>query len=308
VLAVTATADDPTAATIRSTLGVSATVLDPTVRDNLAIEDHRDTADKDGYIAALVAKGEKTVVYVNSREQSVKLARMLRKKVPSVAMYAAFYNGGLSRQMRHAVERAFRSSEVKVVIATSAFGEGVNIPDIRNVVLYHLPFNSVEFNQMSGRAGRDGALARIHLLFGGRDARINETILSSLAPERDDMAALYRVLRDLGQAEGAGFEISNAELAERSRKLRRQFAIDERGVSSALGILRDLGFVTGEGHGAYRKLTFVPGERKVDLEASLRYAEGMEEIAEFRGFKAWALAAEPEELLARFNRPILPEK
>ncbi|MDR3687008.1 MAG: single-stranded-DNA-specific exonuclease RecJ [Coriobacteriia bacterium] len=308
VLAVTATADDATAASIRSTLGISATVLDPTVRDNLAVEDRRDAGDKDGYIASLVAKGHKTVVYVNSREQSVKLARMLRKRVPAIAMRTAFYNGGLSRAMRHAVERAFRTSELSVVIATSAFGEGVNIPDIRNVVLYHLPFNSVEFNQMSGRAGRDGALARIHLLFGGRDARINETILSSLAPERDDMAALYIVLRELAAAQGPGFEITNSELADRCRKLRRGFALDERGVSSALGIFRDLGFVTGEGHGAYRKLTFVAGQNKVDLEASLRYAEGMEEIEEFRGFKAWALSAEPEDLLARFNRPILPEE
>ena len=139
--------------------------------------------DKDGYLASLAARGEKTVVYVNSREQSVKLARMIRKRVPELAMRTAFYNGGLSRSARHAVERAFRTSELAFVVSTSAFGEGVNIPDIRNVVLYHLPFNAVEFNQMSGRAGRDGAMARIHLIYGAKDARINEMILSSLAPE-----------------------------------------------------------------------------------------------------------------------------
>ena len=75
-------------------------------------------------------------------------------------------------------------------VLASAFGEGVNIPDIRHVVLFHVPFNDVEFNQMCGRAGRDGALARIHLLFGGKDARVNELILSSLAPARDDLATL----------------------------------------------------------------------------------------------------------------------
>jgi len=204
------------------------------------------------------------------------------------------------------VENAFRLGEVSVVIATSAFGEGINIPDVRNVVLYHLPFNSVEFNQMSGRVGRDGAIARIHLLFGERDARINEMILASLAPSRDDMAALYLTLRDLGAEEGKGFEITNAELAERCHCARKQFSLDERGVSSALGVLRDLGFVTGEGHGAYRRLTFVPSQAKVDLESSARYAEGLDEIAEFAEFKTWVLGAPAEELLARFNRPILP--
>jgi len=307
VLAVTATADDSTAGAIRTVLRTTAAVLDPTVRDNLAIEDRRDSGDKDAYVTALVSSGDKTVVYVNSRDQSVRLARVMRKRVPAIGMRTAFYNGGLSRDMRHAVERAFRTGEVSVIVATSAFGEGVNIPDIRNVVLYHLPFNSVEFNQMSGRAGRDGQLARVHLLFGGRDARINEKILSSLAPSREDMAALYRVLREAHAAEGPGFELTNAELADKCRALRRSFGLDERGVSSALGILRDLGFVTGEGHGSYRRLTFVPSTAKVDLQSSLRYAEGLDEIEEFRTFKLWALAADAEELLARFNRPILPE-
>jgi len=77
-------------------------------------------------------------------------------------------------------------------------------------------------------------------------------------------------------------------------------------VSSALGVFRDLGFVTGEGHGAFRRLTFVPSADKIELESSVRYAEGLEEIAEFSEFKTWALTAEPDELLARFNRPILP--
>lgn len=306
VLAVTATADDATADAIRGTLGISATVLDPTVRENLMVEDRRDIADRDAYLAQIAARGEKTVVYVNSREQTVKLARMLRKRVPQLAMRTAFYNGGMNRQMRHAIERAFRAGDLDVIVATSAFGEGVNIPDIRNVVLYHLPFNNVEFNQMSGRAGRDGAVARIHLLFGRKDARINETILSSLAPERDDMAVLYVVLRELAAERGPSFEITNAELAERCRGKRRQSQLDERGVSSALGILRDLGFVTGEGHGVSRKLAFTPRNQKVELSASVRYAEGMDEIEEFHGFKAWALGAEAQELLARFDRPILP--
>jgi len=308
VLAVTATASDETATAIRDALSITSVVLDPTVRENLRVEDRRDAPDKDGYLASLAARGEKAIIYVNSREQSVRLARMLRKRVPELALRTAFYNGGLSRSARHAVEAAFRASELSVVVSTSAFGEGVNIPDVRHVVLYHLPFNDVEFNQMCGRSGRDGAVARVHLLFGGKDGKINDLILSSLAPVRDDMAALWVTLRDLQQAEGPGFEVTNAELAERARVRRKQFALDERGVSSALGILRELGLVEGEGHGQYRRLSLVPTPDggKVVLEESVRYAEGLESIAEFGAFRSWVLSAEPDELLARFNRPILP--
>ncbi|HET6351977.1 MAG TPA: single-stranded-DNA-specific exonuclease RecJ [Coriobacteriia bacterium] len=306
VLAVTATASDDVTIQIRDLLGIQAFVLDPTVRDNLAVADARSNADKDAYVAKLVAEGGKCVIYVNSRERSVQIARMLRKRVPELAFASAFYNGGLSRSVRHAVERAFRNGEIRVVVATSAFGEGVNIPDIRNVVLYHLPFNEVEFNQMSGRAGRDGATARIHLLYGERDGRLNETILSSLAPSREDLAVLYRVLRELAKEHGPGFEITNAELAERCRGWERSFSLDDRGVSSGVGIFRDLGLVTGEGHGAYRRLTVPASEGKVELAQSVRYAEGLDEIAEFGEFKRWALQATPDDLLARFNRPILP--
>jgi len=307
VLAVTATASNDVARQIRRTLAIESVVLDPTVRENLQVEDRRGATDKDAVVTAVAGAGGKVVVYVNSRDASVRIARMLRKRLPELAWKTAFYNGGLSRSVRHAVERAFRAGDVRVVVATSAFGEGVNIPDIRDVILYHLPFNDVEFNQMAGRAGRDGAVARIHLLFGDKDARINERILASGAPSRDDMAALYRVLRGIADAEGAGFEITNAELAERASKAARGFGLDERGVSSAVGIFRELGLVVGEGHGSFRKLTVVRDAPRVELNSSVRYAEALEEIEEFGDFRTWVMTTCPEELLARFNRPILPD-
>ena len=172
------------------------------------------------YVAALAARGEKIVVYVNSREQSVRIARMLRKAIPELAMRTAFYNGGLSRAARHAVERAFRDGDVRVVVATSAFGEGVNIPDMRDVVLYHLPFNDVEFNQMCGRAG---ATARPHAstcCSATRTRGSTRVILSSARPEpRRPGGALPRAAR-IAEAEGAGFEVTNAELAERAASAR----------------------------------------------------------------------------------------
>jgi single-stranded-DNA-specific exonuclease len=308
VLAVTATASDDIADQIVASLGITRVILDPTVRDNLTVIDARRASDKDRLIVALASEGGKTVIYVNSRDASVRLARMIRKRIPELGWKTAFYNGGLSRSVRHAVESAFRTGEIQVVVATSAFGEGVNIPDIRNVVLYHLPFNDVEFNQMSGRGGRDGALARIHLLFGEKDARINETILASLAPARDDLAVLYRVLRELSEREGGGFEVTNAELAQRCVALNRDCRIEEKGISSALGIFRDLGFVTSEGHGVYRRLTFTPSENRIELAESVRYTEGLSEIEDFSAFKAWAMSSDEETLLRRFNRPILPTR
>ncbi len=309
VLAVTATAGPDVAAVIRETLGIEAVVADPTVRDNLRIEDSRGTDGKQARVVALAAHGEKTIVYVNSREQSVKVAEAIRAGAPGLRNACAFYNAGMNRATRHAVERAFREGEIRAVVATSAFGEGVNIPDVRHVVLYHLPFHRVEFNQMCGRSGRDGAEATVHLLFGKKDARLNELILEASAPDVDDLRVLYSVLRDHARDAGAdGLEITNAELADAVKRRRKGARLSEKGASAGIGVFRELGLVRGEGAGGYRRLWLEPApEGKLDITSSVRYAEGLREAAEFAEFRSWVLSAPAEELLAAFDRPILPE-
>jgi single-stranded-DNA-specific exonuclease len=195
------------------------------------------------------------------------------------------------------------------IVATSAFGEGVDIPDVRHVALFHLPFNRVEFNQMCGRAGRDGAASSVHVLFGERDGRVNDLILESSCPDLDDLRALYSVLRNRsGSAPEGWVESTNAELAAEVKERRPRTRLSDRGVSTGIGIFREVGLVIGEGVGAYRRLRLLPVDGKVDLTASVRYQEGCEERDEFGDFRSWVLAATPDELLAAFDRPILPAR
>jgi single-stranded-DNA-specific exonuclease len=305
VCAVTATAGDDVAPQVRAALGIEAVVLDGTRRENLRVDDRRGLTDKAGRLAALASRGEKLIAYVNSREESVRLAMRLREASPRLAQRTAFYNGALPRAARHAVERAFRAGEITAIVATSAFGEGVDVPDVRHVALYHLPFNRVEFNQMCGRAGRDGEVATVHLLFGPKDGRVNDLVLESVAPDLDDLRALYAVLRSKSGSDG-WIEITNAELAAEVKERRAKSRLTDRGISTGLGVFREVGLLTGEGAGAYRRLALLPVEGKVDLAGSVRYSEGVEEVEEFAEFRSWVLAAGPGELLAAFDRPILP--
>lgn len=311
VLAVTATAGTQEAQTIRTTLSIDELVLDPTVRENLHVDDRRDIRNREQYLAGIVSTGEKCVVYVNSRDQTLSLARMLRHRLPSLAPYVGFYNAGLSKKDRKTIEDAFRTGELRCIISTSAFGEGIDIPDIEHVVLYHLPFNDIEFNQMSGRAGRDGRDSTIHLLFGYADARINEKILSAGAPPREALVVLYRVLRDLAQQaaqrEERGFSCTNGELAQRAMKLDRSVRLDESSVSCGVSVFRELGFLETSGASVARYITLVPDPGRMQLEDSVRYREGVEELDVFGAFKSWALKADSQQLLERFNRPILPD-
>jgi single-stranded-DNA-specific exonuclease len=147
------------------------------------------------------------------------------------------------------------------------------------------------------------------VLFGERDGRVNELVLASSAPDLDDLRALYAGLRDRAAASidaGGWIEATNAELAADVKWRRPKTRMNDRGVSTGLGIFREVGFVTGEGTGAYRRLRLMPAPDKVDLTTSVRYSEGVEETEEFAEFRTWVLGATADELLAAFDRPILP--
>ena len=282
------------------------------MRANLSLRDCRELRDREAALVSLVASGQKCVVYVNSREQSVSLARMLRRSIPELGRQISFYNAGLTREERNAVEDAFRSGELTCIVSTSAFGEGVNLPDIRHVVLYHLPFGAIEFNQMSGRAGRDGAPAQVHLFFGERDARINEHVIAGSAPSRDDLVTLYRTLMTLSRrasSEGTGdasFNITNAEIAAYAVQVDPRTSLDEHSVSCGISVFRELGFLETSGHGTARRIRMVADPPRMDLERSTRYLEGLRSRDAFAEFRDWALRASADEMLARINRPITP--
>ena len=311
VLAVTATAPDEVAGDIDATLPLADSVIDETARENLLLDDQRNIKNRDDYLANLIAAGEKTVVYVNSRERSVALARMLRRRVPQLAGLIGFYNAGLSRHERKMIESLFRSDDLMVLIATSAFGEGVDIPNIRHVVLYHLPFNEVEFNQMSGRAGRDGKPATVHLLYGRGDVALNERILADATPDHDVMAQVYRRLRTLQrQTPGDYFRMGNGDLAELASD--DVHAVAPASAACGVAVFRELGLidtrVSYNAGQATRWIRVNEEASKVDLTDSVRYREGLDERDVFKDFRDWALAIDPQGLIVRVSHPIIPHR
>ena len=230
VLALTATANDQAFAHIVRELRIEAWVIDPTIRENLHVVDAREKKDKLDYLQELFAAGEKGIIYCNSRKEATKLAQTLRTKLGSGVM---FYHAGMPSPERHDVERYFREGELRVIVATSAFGEGIDLPDVRHVVLYHLNFDFTEFNQQAGRAGRDGAPAQIHLLFGHSDRAINEFIIDREAPTINVLRELYRGIK--GLARGGVVRKTYRDIAD----ILDLDKVNDRTVSRALHIFED---------------------------------------------------------------------
>lgn len=311
ILAVTATASSDIAQEIKRLVSIDRTIVDDAVRENLELDDDRDSTSRENRLVSIVAGGEKSIVYVNSRDQAVVLCRMLRRRVPELGASIGFYHAGLSRAERSQVETAFRAGDLCCIVSTSAFGEGVNLPDIRHVVLYHMPFGSVEFNQMSGRAGRDGAPARIHLLYSSRDAHINERLLRCSAPCRDELVILYRALqtmwrRQRGSNGDGALAASDIDIAQMCLAIDARTHVEERSIPAALGIFEELGFLKVEETPSLRSIEMVENPGHVDLSRSTRYLEGIHARMEFSAFRDWALCASARDMLTRINRPITP--
>jgi ATP-dependent DNA helicase RecQ len=143
-------------------------------------------------------KGQSGIVYCGTRAKTEGIAQALR----DAGHTALHYHGGMEAEDRRIGERRFQQEDGLIVVATVAFGMGVDKPDIRWVAHADLPKSIEAYYQEIGRAGRDGAPAETLTLFGPEDIRLRRTqIDEGLAPPERRMADHARLNALLGLAE-----------------------------------------------------------------------------------------------------------
>src|SRR6202035_2382123 len=107
---------------------------------------------------------------------------------------AAAYHAGLDAEMRERVQTAFQSGSLEVVVATIAFGMGIDKADVRTVIHAGLPATLEGYYQEIGRAGRDGKPSRTILMHSYADQRTHDFLLSRDYPPVDDLAKVFAML------------------------------------------------------------------------------------------------------------------
>jgi len=200
VLALTATATPEVQADIVSQLGMRrpAKFIHGFRRDNLAIEVvELSVPQRAATIANLLADAARrpAIVYAVSRKQSEMLAEELRGgagKARKIA--AAAYHAGLDAETRERVQRTFQAGELEVVVATIAFGMGIDKADIRTVIHAGLPATLEGFYQEIGRAGRDGAPSRTYLMHSYADQRTHDFFLTRDYPPVGNLERVFKML------------------------------------------------------------------------------------------------------------------
>jgi ATP-dependent DNA helicase RecQ len=197
LLGMTATATPETARDIGQALGRTLVVVHTSVmRPNLRY-DVEEVANAEDRIAILVdrlraLRGGAAIVYARSRRSTEELARVLRGH----GFRAEHYHAGLEPQERTRVQDDFVAGTAQVVVATTAFGMGIDKPDVRLVCLVNYPDSLEGYVQMVGRAGRDGESSETLLLASPSDATALRRFAVSDVPTASELRSIYRALRD----------------------------------------------------------------------------------------------------------------
>ncbi|XP_060653687.1 ATP-dependent DNA helicase Q4 [Drosophila nasuta] len=195
VLGLTATATLPTRISIINHLGITdgerGIISDIPLPDNLVLsvskDENRDAALLQLLNSERFESCQSIIIYCTRRDECERIAGFIRtcmqdrkskaepeqtkKKRKRVNWQAEPYHAGMPASRRRTVQNAFMANELRIVVATIAFGMGINKPDIRAVIHYNMPRNFESYVQEIGRAGRDGLTSHCHLFL---DAKGND--------------------------------------------------------------------------------------------------------------------------------------
>ena len=274
-------------------------------RKNLAYVVRRAADKREELIHILNSVKGCAIVYARSRRRTKEIADLLNE----TGIRATFYHAGLDTAVKDERQKDWQNDKVRVMVATNAFGMGIDKPDVRLVIHVDCPDSPEAYFQEAGRAGRDGWKAYAVLLYNDADRRKLDKRISDTFPEKDYIRTVYEHLAYFYQVGvGSGYHVTFEFNIDKFCHAFRHFPIQ---VDAALKILNRAGYIeyteeqdnqarvmfTVSRNDLYRLENNTPNEEKV-ITALLRNYGGLFTDYNYidEGFIASQCALQPQQV------------
>ena len=261
VLALTATATPEVTADIEKQLDIGKLRVIRTgiFRPNLRFEVKRVTNEREKHeeLVQVLREHDGTgIIYC----ATVKTVEALTDWLKSFDFKIEKYHGRMKASERKENQEAFMAGDLKAIVATNAFGMGIDKSDIRFVVHYQMPGSLEAYYQEAGRAGRDGETALCSLFYQLGDRRTQQFFLGGKHPKFDDILAVYQALETLGAADNPVTLLALQEHAN---------TVADGRVRVVLSLLKELKLVKELRGGKFRLLCTDVEQRELEVLARL---------------------------------------